>query len=87
MISLLEMSYLFVFFTFDLTSETVFKEKHGVLDPMHEFTITSPYVDFTSPESTPTHVPWGIGKPDARVGFIPQSGTKNLVPANFHIFN
>jgi hypothetical protein len=27
------------------STETVFKEKHGVLDPVTELTITSPYVD------------------------------------------
>ncbi len=51
--------------------ETVFKEKHGVWDPMPELTITSPYVD--SNIST-----MGIGQPFVRVDFIPQSGAKNL---------
>jgi hypothetical protein len=29
-------------------TETVFKKKHGVWDPMPELTITSPYVDLQS---------------------------------------
>jgi hypothetical protein len=47
--------------------ETVFKEKHGVWDPMPELTITSPYADST-PESATTHSPWATY---ARVGLTP----------------
>ena len=37
--------------------ETVFKEKHGVWDPMPEFTITSPYVDSRVPCTLGTPMP------------------------------
>jgi hypothetical protein len=36
------------------------KENHGVLDPMAELTITSPYV-----HSTPTHLPMGSSMPES----------------------
>ncbi len=36
-------------------AEAQSKEKQGVLDPMPEFTIASPYVTLGS---TPTHLPW-----------------------------
>ncbi len=63
--------------------ETVFKEKHGLWDPILELTVTSPYVDPTvyrvdsntctmgnpMPESTLTLHPYH---------YYPQSGTKNL---------
>jgi hypothetical protein len=38
------------------------KEKHCVWDPMTELTLTSPYAH-SSPESTPTHLPWALGNP------------------------
>jgi hypothetical protein len=60
-------------------AETVFKEKHGVWYPMPEMTHL-----MSTPEPTPTHGPWATlcqsrPQPYARVDFIPQSGTKNLV--------
>ncbi len=38
------------------------KEKHGVWDPMQEMTITLPFVH-SNTESTPTNLPWALGKP------------------------
>ncbi len=61
-------------FTFDLTSETVFKEKRGVWDPMPEFTVTSPYVDFRSPGSTPTH--GALGNPMPESASSPSQGLR-----------
>ncbi len=47
---------------------------------MPEWNITSPYM--STPESTPTHLPWGnpMPEPYAKVDFIPQSGTFDLGP-------
>ncbi len=60
-------------------TETVFKEKHDVWDPMSELTksITSPY-SMSTPESTLAYVPWALGQPYATVDLIPQSGINNL---------
>jgi hypothetical protein len=45
-------------------TETVFKEKHGVCDPLPEFTITSPYVEARVDSNTCS---MGTGQPYARV--------------------
>jgi hypothetical protein len=51
---------------FCCTDEAVFKEKHGVWDPMLELTITSPYIESR------------VDLNPLRVDFVPQSGTKNM---------
>jgi hypothetical protein len=65
------------------SAEAESKEKHGVLDPMPEFTIASPYVHSRVNSNTFT---MGIGQPYARVNLnpvpkstlSPQSGSLDL---------
>ncbi len=61
--------------TLDLTTsrEAASKENPGVWDLLPELTITSPYVHSKVESNTFT-----IGKPYARVDFIPKSGTLDL---------
>ncbi len=67
-------------------SEAESKEKHGVCDPMPELTINLTLYH-SRPESTSTHLPWATlcqsqpypPPPHARVEFIPQSRSLDLV--------
>ncbi len=52
-------------------------KKHGVWDPLSKLTITPPY-SISTPESTPTRLPWDWATLYARAGIFKQSmGARN----------